>query len=111
MNSQNIVRRSATNSVTPAPQVRDPGMMLDSLDPHFFNAAEPDQWWREQSHWPADSSWELHHLHAQRPRWSGSLPQWEAIDQPVSFSVVILVIVAVTVAAYGVGYDTKGSSP
>ncbi|QHS37874.1 DUF2169 domain-containing protein [Alcaligenes faecalis] len=63
----------------PAWQQGDPGMMLDSLDPHFFNAAEPDQWWREQSHWPADSSWELHHLHAQRPRWSGSLPQWEAI--------------------------------
>lgn len=63
----------------PAWLQHDPGMMLDSLDPHFFNTAEPDQWWPRQSHWPADSTWELHHLHAQRPQWCGTLPQWQAM--------------------------------
>ncbi|HRL20525.1 MAG TPA: DUF2169 domain-containing protein [Alcaligenes sp.] len=56
----------------------DPGTMLDSLDPHFFNAAEPDQWWRQHSHWPVDTMWELHHLNAQRPEWRGTLPRWQA---------------------------------
>ncbi|MGO3130509.1 MAG: DUF2169 family type VI secretion system accessory protein [Alcaligenes sp.] len=66
-------------SYDPTWQKGDPGMMLDSLDPHFFNAAEADQWWPKQAHWPADTCWELQHLHPHRPNWQGTLPQWEAL--------------------------------
>lgn len=66
-------------SYEPSWQKGDPAMMLDSLDPHFFNAAEADQWWPKQTHWPADTAWELHHLHPHRSYWQGTLPQWEAL--------------------------------
>jgi uncharacterized protein YjbI with pentapeptide repeats len=51
---------------------------LDSLDPHYFNAASPDQWWPGQPELEPGAAYALWNLHPRRACLSGSLPCWRA---------------------------------
>src|SRR3546814_19049329 len=51
---------------------------LDSLDPHFFNAAPPDQWWPDQPELAPGTDYEIWNMHPQQARLHGVLPDWRA---------------------------------
>lgn len=49
----------------------------DTLDPHFFNAASPDQWWTTPA--VADAvDYEIWNMHPTRAHIAGRLPHWRA---------------------------------
>ncbi|MCD0502837.1 DUF2169 family type VI secretion system accessory protein, partial [Bordetella petrii] len=50
----------------------------DNLDPHFFNAAPPDQWWPRQSELAPGTEYEIWHMHPDRVCLQGALPDWRA---------------------------------
>lgn len=51
---------------------------LDTLDPHFFNAAAPDQWWPGQPELAAGAPYALWNLHPRLACQQGALPRWRA---------------------------------
>src|SRR3546814_13081987 len=51
---------------------------LDTLDPHFFNAAPPDQWWPDQPELAPGTDYEIWNMHPQQARLHGVLPDWRA---------------------------------
>jgi len=51
---------------------------LDTLDPHFFNAASPDQWWPSQPAIAPGAGYALWNLHPEQPCLGGALPRWRA---------------------------------
>ena len=50
----------------------------DSLDPHFFNAAPPDQWWPARAELAPGTDYEIWHMHPDRACLEGTLPDWRA---------------------------------
>lgn len=50
----------------------------DTLDPHFFNTASPDQWFDGESELPQGLDYDLWNWHPERPCLSGTLPPWRA---------------------------------
>lgn len=48
----------------------------DTLDPHFFNAASPDQWFTGQSELPPRAPYRIGNMHPQRAVLEGELPGW-----------------------------------
>jgi len=51
---------------------------LDTLDPHFFNAAPPDQWWPGQPEFAPGVDYEIWNMHPKHARLAGVLPDWRA---------------------------------
>lgn len=54
-----------------------PGFAKD-MDWHFFNRAEPDQWWPRQPALPPGAHWRITHMHPHQPVQRGVLPPWRA---------------------------------
>jgi len=51
---------------------------LDTLDPHFFNAAPPDQWWPDRPELAPGTDYEIWNMHPRQACLSGVLPDWRA---------------------------------
>jgi len=51
---------------------------LDTLDPHFFNAAEPDQWLTDRDAFEPGTPYAIWNMHETRQCMEGSLPHWRA---------------------------------
>jgi len=51
---------------------------LDTLDPHFFNAAEPDQWLRESEAFEPGTPYAIWNMHETVQCLEGTLPRWKA---------------------------------
>lgn len=51
---------------------------LDSMDPHYFNAAAPDQWWPEKPELEPGIEYALWNMHPRHACLSGTLPRWRA---------------------------------
>ncbi len=51
---------------------------LDTLDPHFFNAAPPDQWLVEQDELAPGTGYEIWNMHPRLACLRGHLPGWRA---------------------------------
>ncbi|MEI2417234.1 DUF2169 domain-containing protein [Orrella sp. JC864] len=50
----------------------------DTLDPHFFNCAPPDQWFVGLSQLPGQAPWRIDNMHPERAVLQGELPDWRA---------------------------------
>lgn len=50
----------------------------DSLDPHFFNAASPDQWWVGESSIPPGLPYDIWNMHPDTACLSGHVPDFRA---------------------------------
>ena len=50
----------------------------DTLDPHFFNTASPDQWWTGQDGVDSALDYDIWNMHPTQARLSGRLPDWRA---------------------------------
>lgn len=48
----------------------------DTLDPHFFNTASPDQWWTGQDAVDPALDYEIWNMHPTQARLAGRLPDW-----------------------------------
>lgn len=59
------------------PDTAFPGF-LDTLDPHFFNAAPPDQWWPGRPELAPGIDYEFWNMHPRHACMQGVLPDWRA---------------------------------
>lgn len=50
----------------------------DTLDPHFFNAASPDQWLADAPELPAGAAYRIGNMHPRHAVLQGELPRWRA---------------------------------
>jgi len=50
----------------------------NTLDPHYFNAASPDQWFPGQPELPPGAAYRLGNLHPRHEILEGTLPRWRA---------------------------------
>ena len=50
----------------------------DTLDPHFFNTAPPDQWFVGQPALPPGAAYRIGNMHAEHAVQEGRLPRWQA---------------------------------